>query len=193
MTEQPANPDDEGRAGSVVGDGDGDGPVQAEDPDRGDELPEELQPALVTGDYVFPNNSRRRLPAVLYALFALASAALYVNVDSPAVNEGWLAGAVLLGLVALYSWVAGADLAVDERAALVAATIAATFPVGHASAQLGWRGWLCRPTWRLLIYSAEDPPLQRGLIFVDGLDGRVIERIVEPNPEDWTDLVAVRS
>ncbi len=181
MSEPPSHPAHEDRSGA--------GPEQ----DPGDELPEELQPALVSGDYVFPNNSRRRLPAVLYAVFALASAVLYFTVDSPAVNEGWLAGAVLLGLVAIYSWVAGADLAVDERTALVAATIAARFPVGHASAQLGWRGWLCRPTWRLLIYSAEDPPLQRGLIFVDGLDGRVIERIVEPNPEDWTDLVASRT
>jgi hypothetical protein len=52
---------------------------------------------------------------------------------------------------------------------------------------------LSRPTWRVLLYSAEDPPLRRGLIFVDGLDGHVVERIVQDNPEDWTDLVAAKA
>ena len=169
------------------------GPDQAElsDDEVVDELPEELQPALVTGDYIFPNTSRRRIPAVLYALFAAGCVAVFLTAgDSPAVNGGWLGAAVLLGGFAVYSWLAGANLDVDERDALVAATKDVGFAVGHASAQLGWRGLLCRPTWRVLLYSAEDPPLQRGLIFVDGLDGRVLERIVEDNPEDWTELLA---
>ena len=180
---QPSNePDDQ------LGQGGGD------PDDVGDVLPDELQPALVEGVYVFPNNSRRRIPAVLYGLFAAGAAAVYFLVeDSPAVNGGWLGGAILLATIGVYSWVAGADLAVDERDALVAANVAAGFAVGHASAQLGWRGPLCRPTWRVLVYSAEDPPAQRGLIFVDGLDARIVERIVEPNPEDWTELVATRN
>ena len=60
------------------------------------------------------------------------------------------------------------------------------FPVGHASAQMGWRGLLSRPTWRILLYSAEDPPTQRGLVLVDGVDGEVLEWFVEDNPEDWS-------
>jgi hypothetical protein len=43
------------------------------------------------------------------------------------------------------------------------------------------------------MYSAESPPDTRALVFVDGLDGRIVERIVEDNPEDWTDLVSHRS
>jgi hypothetical protein len=172
----------------------GSSPADAHADDVVDELPEELQPALASDDdYVFPNNSRRRVPAVLYAALAVICVVVYATVDSPAVNGGWLGAAALLGFAALYCWLAGANLAVDEHEALVAATVDVGFPVGHASAQLGWRGLLSRPTWRVLLYSAEDPPQQRGLIFVDGLDGHIVERIVQDNPEDWSALAAYRT
>jgi len=73
--------------------------------------------------------------------------------------------------------------------AFVAATAEAGFAVGHAAAQMGWRGLLSRPTWRILLYSAENPPTRRGLVLVDGVDGSVIDRIVEDNPEDWSELL----
>ena len=44
------------------------------------------------------------------------------------------------------------------------------FPVGHASAQLAWRG-LSRPAWRILLYSADEPPSLRGLVELDAVDG----------------------
>ncbi len=167
---------------------DGDAPDVTDD-EVVDELPEELQPLLAGTDYVFPNNSRRRVPAVLYLLVALASVAVYALFgDAPTVNGGWLLAAVLLGAAAVYCWLAGGNLDVDERDALVAATADVGFPVGHASVQLSWRGPLCRPTWRVLLYSAEEQPATRGLVIVDGFDGRVIERIVEDNPEDWSEL-----
>jgi hypothetical protein len=73
-----------------------------------------------------------------------------------------------------------------ERDALVAATRVVGFPVGHASAQMGWRGLLSRPTWRILLYSADDPPTRRGLVLVDGVDGGIVDWFVEDNPEDWS-------
>ena len=60
------------------------------------------------------------------------------------------------------TWWPGWNLDVDERDALVAATRQVGFAVGHASAQLGWRGLRSRPTWRILLYSAEEPPQKRG-------------------------------
>ena len=74
---------------------------------------------------------------------------------------------------------------VDEKQALVAAQQAVGFPVGHASAQQVWRGLRSRPTWRVLCYSAEEPPEQRGLVLVDAVDGRVLQHLVEDNPEEW--------
>ena len=64
------------------------------------------------------------------------------------------------------------------------------FPVGHASAQLGWRGLRSRPSWRVLLYSADSPPTLRGLVELDAVDGSVIGDYVEENPEDWSELEA---
>jgi hypothetical protein len=155
-----------------------------------DELPEELDVSGFVGPYVFPNNSRRRVPGVLYLLIAAGLVAVWALARSSAlVNGGFLLAAVLLGAAGAYSLVAGWDLAVDERDALVAATAEVGFAVGHASAQMGWRGLLSRPTWRILLYSAENPPAKRALVLVDGIGGAVIDRIVEDNPEDWSELV----
>jgi hypothetical protein len=155
-----------------------------------DQLPDDLDPRLAAAeDYVFPDNNRRRIPGVLYLLIAVGLVAVYVvRGDGVLVNQGLLGAALVLSVVGVYSLVAGWSLDVDERDALVAAVRQVGFPVGHASAQMGWRGLLSRPTWRILLYSAEDPPTKRGLVMVDGVDGRVVEHFVEDNPEDWSDL-----
>jgi len=165
---------------------------EAELPDRpGDELPEDLQPHLVDPEeYVFPNNNRRRVPGYLYLAIAvgLTLIVLLWN-DSNYVNVGYLGAAAILGGFGLYSIVSGWNLDVDERDALVAAIAEVGFPVGHASAQMGWRGLLSRPTWRILVYSADDPPSRRGFVLVDGVDGSIVESFVEENPEDWSNYV----
>jgi hypothetical protein len=157
-----------------------------------DELPDDLQPSAFVGPYVFPNNNRRRIPGILYLIVAAALLALWLvrGDDAVLVNGGYLFAAGLLAAIGAYHLVAGWDLDVDERDALVAASSAVGFPVGHASAQLGWRGLRSRPTWRVLVYSAETPPAQRGLVLVDGVDGEVLEFFTEDNPEDWSDLDA---
>ena len=38
----------------------------------------------------------------------------------------------------------------------------------------------------MLCYSVEDPPERRGLVLVDAIDGEVVERMVEDNPERWS-------
>jgi hypothetical protein len=158
----------------------------------GDELPEDLQPHLVDPeDYLFPNNNRRRVPGYLYLGIAAALVALVVVRDGGVfVNRGFLGAAAILGLLGVYSIVTGWNLDVDERQALVTAIGKVGFPVGHASAQMIWRGLLSRPTWRILLYSADEPPTRRGIVLVDGVEARVVESFVEDNPEDWTDLIA---
>jgi len=155
-----------------------------------DELPADLQPDLVDPeDYVFPNNNRRRVPGYLYLGIAALLVLLYlVRGDAILVNSGMLMAAAILVAIGAYSIVSGWNLAVDERDALVAAVAEVGFPVGHASAQMGWRGLLSRPTWRVLLYSADDPPTQRGFVLVDGVDGAIVDSFVEANPEDWSEL-----
>ncbi|MDE0701760.1 MAG: hypothetical protein OXH61_13690 [Acidimicrobiaceae bacterium] len=159
-----------------------------------DSLPEDLDPSAVTEPYLFPNNSRRRIPAVLYVLIGAVCilASVLIGEDTPVVkgsfvNNGVLVAGLVLILVGLYHAQAGWDLSFDEEQALQAAARDVGFPVGHASAQLGWRGLRSRPTWRVLLYSNEPSPTHRGLVLVDGINGEIIDRFVEENPEDWTD------
>ncbi len=160
------------------------------DPTAAEVLPDDLQPHLVDPeDYIFPNNNRRRIPGYLYLAIAIGLTVLVLAVDdSLFVNRGLLGAAVILGVVGIYSIISGWNLDIDERDALVAAVAEVGFPIGHASAQMGWRGLFSRPTWRILLYSADEPPTKRGFVLVDGLDGSIIESFTEENPEDWSDL-----
>jgi hypothetical protein len=167
-------------------------PVMPEhDAEVRDELPAELDVTGLVGPYLFPNNSRRRIPGLIYLVLGLGCIGVWLwrRGDDPLlVNGGTFAAGLALVAVGLYHLQAGWDLAVDETDALVVATRSVGFPVGHASAQLGWRGLRSRPTWRLLLYSNEPMPTKRGLVMVDGVDGEVVAAFVEDNPEDWTDL-----
>jgi hypothetical protein len=163
--------------------------VPLSDADIRDALPEDLDAAGYVGPYMFPNNNRRRIPAYLYWGMSAITIVVWVmrqGNDPVLVNVGTLVAAIVLALIGLYSFVAGWNLDIDESDALVAATRQVGFPVGHASAQMGWRGLLSRPTWRILLYSADDPPEKRGLVLVDGVDGSIVEWFVEDNPEDWS-------
>jgi hypothetical protein len=164
----------------------------AEDPqpddDVRDHLPEDLDASGYVGPYKFPDNSRRRVPGVIYLVIALGCLVTYLvrRGEHPVlVNEGLLGAAILLGAVGIYSITSGWSMRVDERQGLVTATNAVGFPVGHASAQLAWRGLRSRPTWRILCYSTEEPPRRRGFVLIDAVDGHVVEQLVEDNPEDW--------
>ena len=162
------------------------------DADVRDQLPDDLDASGYVGPYLFPNNSRRRIAGVLYLVIgAVAVAAPAVaGADAVLINGGFIAGGIGLIGFGLYCLQAGWNLAVDENDALVSATREVGFPVGHASAQLAWRGLRSRPTWRILLYSNEPTPSSRGLVLVDGVNGTVVGCFVEDNPEDWTGLEA---
>jgi hypothetical protein len=159
------------------------------DEDYRDELPEELDVTGYVGPYHFPNNNRRRISAAILGTAGAACIALYAAFgDAVLVNRGFLVGGILLLALAAYHLLSGVTLRVSATDALVAASQTVGFPIGHASAQLSWRGLKSRPTWRILIYSADEPPTKRGLLLVDGVTGEVGERLVEDNPEDWSSL-----
>lgn len=148
---------------------------------EGDRLPDDLDVTAYVGPYTFPDIARRRIPAAIYAV--CGAGAIWAGLAAG--NRGLVAGGVLLVVAAAYHLLAGWSLRIDQTEALAAASRAAGFPVGHASAQLGWRGLRSRPSWRILVYSAEEPPRRRGLVEVDGVDGTVLGQYTEDNPEDW--------
>ena len=156
------------------------------DADVRDALPEDLDARGLVSPYIFPDNDRRRIPGVLYLLLAAITVLVtMLSEDSPLVDGGLYIGAAGLALLGAYHLQAGWSLGTDDADALVAAVREVGFPVGHASAQMAWRGLRSRPTWRVLVYSNESPPERRGLVFVDGVDGSVVASHTELNPEDW--------
>ena len=155
-----------------------------------DELPADLDVTGFVGPYTFPDNGRRRIQGVIHLVVAAALLGLWAGFADGGVlvNDGYLVVAGLLAAAAVYSFAAARRLKVRELDALAAAAQEVGFPVGHASAQMAWRGLLSIPTWRVLIYSADEPPTKRGLVVVDGTTGEVLGSAVEDNPEDWEDI-----
>lgn len=141
-----------------------------EDVARSEHVPDDLD-ATQREPYTIPSTRRRRTGAVVYALGA-AFAAAAVVAGAPV---GLL---VLTGIfVALFTWHLASSwpIGVLDPEALETANREVPFPVGHASAVVGFDGWRARPVWNVLVFDAEDPPSRRGLVRVDAVDGHVVE------------------
>ena len=155
--------------------------------DASDQLPADLDVTGLVGPYLFPDISRRRITAVILLLTGAGCLALVAaRHGGVLVNRGFLGAGIAFVLLGAYWLAAAYPLKVKELDALGIAAKEVGFPIGHASAQLGWRQLRSRPTWRILLYSADDPPSQRGLVLVDAVTGAVQGHYVEDNPEDWS-------
>jgi hypothetical protein len=159
-----------------------DAPEPPSSPEQGDALPEDLDVTAYVGPYQFPGTHRRRIAGTIYLVVALLSA-VGAAISG---NRGLVAGAVVLALAGAYHFLAAWPLRIDQTEALTIASRTVGFPVGHSSGQLGFRGLRSRPSWRILLYSADEPPSMRGLVELDGVDGSVLGEYTELNPEDWS-------
>jgi hypothetical protein len=136
---------------------------------------------IESGDDGVPDTRQRRRSGIVY-LTAAAGAAAAVAAGLP---SGMWAAVVVLMVLGIYHLVAAPRLVIDEATAREAADGSVQFPVGHASARVGFEGWRARPVWNLEVISADDPPTRRALVRVDGTDGRVIgshEETIIPGP-----------
>ncbi|NBY45347.1 MAG: hypothetical protein EBQ64_05165, partial [Acidimicrobiia bacterium] len=71
-----------------------------------DELPSDLNVSAFVGPYKFPDNSRRRIPGLIYLVIAALSFSLWVmgrDSDSALVSDGFFGASILLTLVGLFS------------------------------------------------------------------------------------------
>ncbi|HUG75488.1 MAG TPA: hypothetical protein VMM81_07455 [Acidimicrobiia bacterium] len=119
--------------------------------------------------YTIPSTRRRLRGAIVYGVATAVAG----------VAGLWLIAAVFAVATA---WHVGAAWAIEvlDPQALESATREVQFPVGHASAVVGFDGIRARPVWNVLVFSADDPPTQRGLVRVDAVDGHVVESFTEP-------------
>jgi hypothetical protein len=154
--------------------------------DHRDALPEDLNLDEYVGVTTFPDPGRRRVVGYFWLAAALGAAAVgaTAGTDGVLVNRGLVFFAVGAALIGLYHVVAGTGLSIRDADALAIASHHVGFPIGHASAQLGFQGLLSRPTWRILLSSAENPPKKRGIVLIDGRSAAVLGDYVEDNPED---------
>lgn len=137
--------------------------------------------------FAFPEIRRRVIGAVGLILSGIALLAGGLFWTAPAYNSGfWLSG-VLITLLGVYFALSSWKLEVTEADAIEIAASAFGFAMGPASVSIGWRGFRSRPIWRILAYSHEAPPKMRGLALIDAVDGVVLSKIEEENPEDWSD------
>jgi hypothetical protein len=150
----------------------------------GDTLPSDLDISGFVGPTVFPDVAKRRVAGTVYLVIALTCLVQWTQSS----NDGLLVVGVLLALLGGYHFAAAWRLVVRETDALAIASRTVGFPVGHASAQLAWYGLRSRPAWRILLYSADEPPSFRGLVECDGVDGHVMGSYTERNPEDWSEF-----
>lgn len=178
-----------------------DGDTQPADAAEGDAAPE--MPSESAGDaaestapeelfesYVFPDTRQRQITGIGLSVIGVVAVVVWFawGSGSDGLSVGILVGGIVCLAIAAYFFAAAFRMRLDQSEALVVATREIGFPVGHASAVLGWRGWRSRPTWRILLYSAEDPPARRGLVELDAIDGNVLASYSEENPEDWEAL-----
>lgn len=128
-------------------------------------IEEELD-ANVEGEFRFPSPMRRRIAGWIY----LAAGVLIAFV----VDGGWVAS-VGFGLLALWHFASSWPLNINEMQAMTRAAAAVDFPIGHASAAVRFVGWRSRPRWSVVMYSATEPPDERGLVVVDAVSGEIVE------------------
>ena len=141
-------------------------------------VPEDLD-SSVLGPFPVPSLTRRRRAGIFY-LAGAALVALGIAAGLPA--RMWLMVGVLV-LIGAYNFVAAFELGIREKEALSIANRNTDFAVGHASAALGFVGWRSRPVWNVLVFSADEPPTERGLVRINAVSGEVEDVYVEVNPE----------
>lgn len=134
---------------------------------RAEQLPEDLD-ATQREPYAIPSTRRRLRSGVIYAVAAAVAGV-----------AGLFAAAVVLAVAAAWHALAAWRIGVLDPEALETATREVGFPVGHASAVVGFDGLRARPIWNVLVFSADDPPSRRALVRVDAVDGHVVEKHVE--------------
>ena len=141
-------------------------------------VPEDLD-SSVLGPFTVPSLTRRRRAGIFY-LAGAALVALGIAAGLPA--RMWLMVGVLV-LIGAYNFVAAFELGIREKEALSIANRNTDFAVGHASAALGFVGWRSRPVWNVLVFSADEPPTERGLVRINAVSGEVEDVYVEVNLE----------
>ena len=85
----------------------------------------------------------------------------------------WLTAVLPLVALAGYQYLGGWKMQVTDMAAIERAADEVSFPVGHGSATLGYRGLRARPVWEVLVFGDGPAPRYQALVTIDAVSGEV--------------------
>lgn len=131
------------------------------------------------GPYKVLDTSTRRKAAAVYLAVAVVAGALVL---ASGVTAMWLTSVLpLMGLAAI-QFAGGWRMQVKDVEAIQIASDHASFPVGHGSATLGFRGLLAKPVWQVLVFADGAAPGRQALVAVDALTSDIRGSYEEPVP-----------
>jgi hypothetical protein len=124
------------------------------------------------GPYRVLDTATRRRAGYVYLVMALVVAGIVLITG---VDLMWLTGVIPLVVLAGFQFLGGWRIKVTDMEAIEIASHAPSFDVGHASGSLGFRGWLAKPVWQILVFAAgPGSPTHQAVVTVDGLSGEVL-------------------
>lgn len=116
------------------------------------------------------DTSKRRSAGGVYLVMAVGAAVLTVAAGVPAM---WATAVGVLAALVAVQFVAAWQMRVTDMEAISIASGEASFPVGHGSATLGYRGWLAKPVWQVLVFANTPSPDHQALVTVDAMTADV--------------------
>ncbi|KAA3640312.1 MAG: hypothetical protein DWP92_03255 [Armatimonadetes bacterium] len=131
------------------------------------------------GPFRVLDTATRRRAGMVYLAVGLLAAVLILVAD---VEAMWLTAVAPLVLLAAFQFAGGWKIKVTDMEAITIASKHASFDVGHGSATLGFRGWLAKPVWQVLVFASGPAPDHQALITVDGLSGDILGSYEEEVP-----------
>lgn len=134
-----------------------------------DELPDDLDVTKYVGPYQFPSPRKRKTAAMFIMGIAVITAGLGIMSS----NTSLIVAGIISLVIGLLFFALGWELNAKDLDALTLAASKAPFSVGHASAQLCFTGWASKPTWRVVVFSSDEPPTQRGLVEISAVSKEV--------------------
>lgn len=135
-----------------------------------DELPGDLDVTKYVGPYQFPSPKRRRTASYSIGVISILSILMGIRSSNSALIFAGIFGLMIASIFFFFAW----NLNVSDIDALTMAGTHAPFSVGHASAQLSFTGWFSKPTWRVVVFSSDEPPSQRGLVEINAVSKDII-------------------
>ena len=123
------------------------------------------------------DTARRRRAGFVYVVMAAGGAWIAI---ATGIQLLWLTAVLPLLALAVYQVLGGWKMKISDMEAITMAGERSSFPVGHGSATLGFRGFRAKPVWQVLVFGDGPSPRHQALVTIDAISGEVTGIYEEP-------------